>query len=61
MREHKREEAMQRNKVYYKGENKKKSRGPAKVIGIGRKTVIVKHEGSKDAHHMDRERGRKNS
>lgn len=46
VREHKIEEARIGDKVYYKRENEKRWRGPAKVIGIDGKTVIVKHGGT---------------
>jgi hypothetical protein len=46
IREHKLEDVEMNEEVYYKREDEKEWRGPAKVIGIDGKTVIVKHGGS---------------
>ena len=43
VREHKIEEAIIGDEVFYKRENEQEWRGPAKVVGISGKTVIVKH------------------
>lgn len=43
VREHKLEEAIMGEEVYYKREEENEWRGPAKIIGIEGKTVIVKH------------------
>ena len=45
IREHKLEDAQLQDEVYYKREGEKEWRGPARVIGIDGKTVIVKHGG----------------
>ena len=43
VREHKLETAMVGDEVFYKRENESEWRGPAKVIGLSGKTVVVKH------------------
>ena len=43
VREHKLEEAVVGDEVFYKRENEPEWRGPAKVIGVSGKTVVVKH------------------
>ncbi len=43
VREHRIEEVMINDEVYYKREEEKQWRGPAKVIGVDGKIVIVKH------------------
>ena len=43
VREHRLEEAVVGDEVYYKRENECEWRGPARVIGVTGKTVIVKH------------------
>ena len=43
VREHKFEEAVVGDEVFYKRENENEWRGPAKVIGVSGKTVVVKH------------------
>ena len=43
VREHKFEEAVVGNEVFYKRENEHKWRGPAKVAGVSGKALIVKH------------------
>ena len=43
VREHKLEETMSGDEVFYKRENESVWRGPAKVIGSSGKTVVVKH------------------
>ena len=43
VREHKLEEAVVGDEVFYKRENEHEWRGPAKVIGVSGKTVVVKH------------------
>ena len=45
IREHRVEEAQQGDEVYYKRDGEKAWRGPAKVVGIDGKTVVVKHGG----------------
>ena len=43
VREHKLEEAVVGDEVYYKRESENEWRGPAKVVAASGKTVIVKH------------------
>ena len=43
VREHKLEEAAPGDEVFYKRENEHEWRGPAKVVGVSGKTVVVKH------------------
>ena len=43
VREHKLEEAVVGDDVFYKRENEREWRGPAKVVGVSGKTVVVKH------------------
>ena len=43
VREHKIEEAVVGDEVYYKRENENEWRGPARVVGVSGKTVVVKH------------------
>ena len=43
VREHKLEEAVVGDEVFYKRENEREWRGPAKVVGVSGKTVVVKH------------------
>ena len=43
VREHKFEEAVVGDEVFYKRENENEWRGPAKVVGVSGKTVVVKH------------------
>ncbi len=43
VRQHKIEDAVVGDDVYYKRENEEEWRWPAKVIGVSGKTVIVKH------------------
>ena len=43
VREHKLEEAVVGDEVFYKRENEHEWRGPAKVVGVSGKTVVVKH------------------
>ena len=43
VREHKLEEAIMGDEVFYKRENEDEWRGPARVVAIAGKTVIVKH------------------
>ena len=43
VREHKLQEAVVGDEVFYKRENEYEWRGPAKVVGVSGKTVIVKH------------------
>ena len=45
IREHRIEDAQQGDEVFYKREGEKSWRGPAKVVGVDGKTVIVKHGG----------------
>ena len=46
VREHKLEEAVVGDEVFYKREDEKEWRGPAEVVGVSGKTVIVKHGNS---------------
>ena len=43
VREHKLEDAMVGDEVYYKRDNEQLWRGPAKILGVCGKTVVVKH------------------
>lgn len=43
VRDHKLEEAVTGDEVFYKRENEHEWRGPAKVVGVSGKTVVVKH------------------
>ena len=43
VREHKFQEAVVGDEVFYKRENENEWRGPAKVVGVSGKTVVVKH------------------
>ena len=43
VREHKLETAVVGDEVFYKRENEREWRGPAKVVGVAGKTVVVKH------------------
>ena len=46
VREHRLEEAVVGDEVFYKRENENEWRGPAEVVGVSGKTVIVKHGNS---------------
>ena len=46
VREHKLDEVQMADEVYYKRDGEKEWRGPAKVIGLDGKIVVVKHGGS---------------
>ena len=46
VREHKLEEAVVGDEVFYKRENEYEWRGPAQVVGVSGKTVVVKHGNS---------------